>query len=85
MTTRAEDYDLWCKIAFNGHRIENLDEFLFEYREDITAYKHRVEEFKLKKYWIGKASNKKSDLIYAFKPLLAGLVPGCLMIRRKIK
>ncbi len=90
LTTRAEDYDLWCKIAFNGHRIENLDEFLFEYREDITAYKkrkykHRVEEFKLKKYWIGKASNKKSDLIYAFKPLLAGLVPGCLMIRRKIK
>ncbi|MFQ9924822.1 MAG: glycosyltransferase family 2 protein [Beduini sp.] len=90
LTTRAEDYDLWCKIAFNNYEIENLDLFLFEYREDINAYKkrkykHRVEEYQLKKYWIKKCSAKKKYLLYAYKPLLVGLIPSSLMIRRKIR
>ena len=90
LTTRAEDYDLWCKLAYSGYKLRNLNDFLFEYREDLSAYKkrkykHRIEEFKIKYQWINKASNKKIDLLYAFKPLLVGLIPKFIMIRRKIR
>lgn len=90
LTTRAEDYDLWCKIAFEGYEIKNLNSFLFEYREDIgdykkRKYKHRIEEYHLKKYWIKRTSNKKIDLLYAYKPLVVGLIPSFFMIHRNIK
>lgn len=90
LTTRAEDYDLWCKIAYIGYNIENLNDFLIEYREDFNAYKkrkykHRIEEYKIKKSWIKRVSNQGKDIIYAYKPLIVGLVPSFIMIRRKIK
>ena len=90
LTTRAEDYDLWCKLLSNGFRIVNLQEFLFEYREDYSSYKKRkykcrIEEYKIKKSWIQKTSKNKIMLIYAYKPLIVGLIPGFIMKRRKVK
>ena len=90
MTHRAEDYDLWCKIAEKGYGLANLSEFLFEYREDINAYKKRkykfrIEEFKIKSYWIKRANLSKINYIYALKPLFVGLIPSQIMIKRKIK
>lgn len=90
LTSRAEDYDLWCKIAYKGYEINNLNEFLFEYREDENAYKkrkyiHRIEEYKLKKFWIKKCFCNKALLIYAYKPLIVGLIPKFIMVKRKIK
>lgn len=88
LTTRAEDYDLWCKMAERGSKIKNLNTFLLEYREDRDSLKkrkyiHRIEEFKLKKYWIKRAGYKQSLLIYAYKPLIVGLIPNFIMARRK--
>lgn len=88
LTTRAEDYDLWCKIASKGYKIENLEEFLFEYREDKDSYKkrkykHRIEEYKLKKYWIKRTANLRY-IIYAYKPLIVGLIPTSIMFKRKL-
>ena len=88
LTTRAEDYDLWCKIASKGYKIENLNEFLFEYREDKDSYKkrkykHRIEEYKLKKYWIKKSANIRY-IMYAYKPLIVGLIPSSIMFKRKL-
>ena len=90
LTTRAEDYDLWCKILSKGYKINNLNDFLFEYREDYAAYKkrtykHRIEEYKIKKYWIEKESNNRMALIYALKPLIVGLIPGFILKKRKVK
>lgn len=89
-TKRAEDYDLWCKLCYKGYTICNLSDFLFEYRENKKAYKkrkyhNRIEEYHLKKFWIKKALGKKRYYIYAVKPLIVGLIPKSLMIRRKIK
>ena len=90
LTRRAEDYDLWCKLGEKKFKIEIIDEYLFYYREDKNGlkkrkYKHRVEEFRLKKYWIKKCSNNKRLLLFAYKPLLVGLIPDFIMTRRKIK
>lgn len=89
-TRRAEDYDLWCKISEKGYRLTNLPERLFEYREDINAYKkrkykYRIDEFKIKSYWIKRANLSIINYIYAIKPLLVGLIPSYIMIKRKIK
>lgn len=90
LTHRAEDYDLWCKIAERGYKLANLPEYLFEYRETIKAYKKRkykfrIEEFKIKKYWIKRANLSIINYIYAIKPLFVGLIPSKIMTKRKIK
>lgn len=79
LTTRAEDYDLWCKIAAGGGTIAVLPQVLFQYREDQSnlvrrKYKYRVQEARLKCHWI-RRYGRASDLLYAVKPLLVGLLP----------
>ena len=80
LTTRAEDYDLWCKLCETGETVGNIPEILFQYREDENnivrrKYKYRVQEFRLKWYWIRRAKRPVSQLLYAIKPLLVGLIP----------
>lgn len=90
LTRRAEDYDLWCKISERGYKLANLSERLFEYREDINAfkkrkYKFRIDEFKIKAYWIKRSNLSIINYIYAIKPLIVGLVPSQIMMRRKVR
>lgn len=79
LTTRAEDYDLWCKIASGGGVIAALPQRLFQYREDQSnivrrKYKYRIQEARLKCHWI-KRIGRPADLVYAMKPLVVGLLP----------
>lgn len=79
LTTRAEDYDLWCKIVRDGGTITVLPQILFRYREDQSnivrrKYKYRIQEAKLKYRWI-RQIGRTADLFYAVKPLLVGLLP----------
>lgn len=79
LTTRAEDYDLWCKIVRDGGTIAVLPQILFRYREDQSnivrrKYKYRIQEAKLKYRWI-RQIGRTADLFYAVKPLLVGLLP----------
>lgn len=79
LTTRAEDYDLWCKIGSSGGQIAALSHILFQYREDQSnvvrrKYKYRIQEARLKYHWIRKIG-RFQDLPYAVKPLLVGLLP----------
>lgn len=78
-TTRAEDYDLWCKICSAGGVIANSAEIAFQYREDQSnisrrKYKFRVQESRLKLHWMRQSGQLRS-WPYAVKPLLVGLVP----------
>lgn len=80
LTTRAEDYDLWCKLCERGYVIANMPQILFHYREDDSnlvrrKYKYRVQEARLKFYWIRKANRPIGELYYALRPLLVGLIP----------
>ena len=80
LTTRAEDYDLWCKLCEKGGQLANMSEILLQYREDTSnitkrKYKYRVQEAKLKAYWIKRAGLPKICAFYAVRPLLIGLLP----------
>ena len=80
LTTRAEDYDLWCKLCEKGYKIANMPQILFQYREDESnivrrKYKYRIQEAKLKMSWMYKTKQPLGVYIYAIKPLLVGLIP----------
>lgn len=89
LTTRAEDYDLWCKLSSINCEFEILDEVLFNYREDIDGlkkrrYKFRIQECKLKFYWIKQSNMNPLYYAYAVKPLIVGVIPkNILKIIRK--
>lgn len=87
-TRRTEDYDLWCKIMAIGGEIENLQTFDFLYREDLSGlnkrkYKYRIQEFRIKIYWMRKTKQKLGIYIYAIKPLFVGLLPNKLLYYMK--
>lgn len=80
LTTRAEDYDLWCKLCEHGGRVANMGEILFRYREDASnlvrrKYKYRIQEARLKAAWVKRAGLPLPAYRYALKPLLVGLIP----------
>ena len=57
-----------------------MSEILLQYREDTSnitkrKYKYRVQEAKLKAYWIKRAGLPKICAFYAVRPLLIGLLP----------
>lgn len=83
-TERAEDYDLWCKILESGGKIINIQEYHFLYREAIDGlkkrkFRYRIQEAKLKFYWIKRTKQPMIIYIYAIKPIIIGLIPACLM------
>lgn len=80
LTTRAEDYDLWCKLCEKGAVIANTNHVLFQYREDESnivrrKYVYRLQEARLKWHWIRRAKRPITELRYAIKPLIVGLIP----------
>ena len=80
LTMRAEDYDLWCKMCEKGRNLCVIPESLFFYREDVSnivkrKYRYRIQEAKLKKYWIRRTNMPRSYLWYVVKPLIVGLIP----------
>lgn len=83
-TQRAEDYDLWCKILEKGGKIKNLQEYHFLYRESIQGLKkrkfqYRLQEAKIKAYWIKRTNQPVYFYIYSIKPIIVGLIPAKLM------
>lgn len=91
LTQRAEDYDLWCKLLSNKFKIYNLDIPLLYYRESFFSikkrkYKYRLQEAKLKFYWMKKENVSIRYYLYALKPLIVGLIPMRIMniYKRKI-
>lgn len=80
LTTRAEDYDLWCKLCMAGKALVRLPDKLLCYREDSAnvsrrKYRYRIQEAKLKNHWRKKAGMPLSFVRYAIKPLIVGLLP----------
>ncbi|UTY38145.1 hypothetical protein NMU03_10645 [Allocoprobacillus halotolerans] len=91
LTQRAEDYDLWCKLLSKNFKIYNLDIPLLYYRESFFSikkrkYKYRLQEAKLKFYWMRKEKVSIHHYLYAIKPLFVGLIPMRIMniYKRKI-
>lgn len=90
-TRRGQDYDLWCKFYFAGYRGTNLELVLLDYCESQESVKrrkfiYRYNVYKKKRYWRRRFSLPLYYSLYAYKELIAGLVPKkILLIRRKLK
>ncbi len=85
---RVEDYDLLMRLYAKGYQGYNLAEQLFNYREDILAYKKRsyqcrINEFRVRCQGFRALGIRNGNWRYVLKPLFVGLVPTCVM--RKIR
>lgn len=91
LTHRAEDYDLWCKIAEKGYQLHNLSDIVLKYRQDAVSIKkrkycYRIEEFRIKNYWRKRMGYSIKYIVFAIKPLLVGLLPSSVYMKlKKIK
>lgn len=77
---RVEDYHLWFKLYIAGYRLFSLDECLYKMRDDSDAYKrrnlkNRINETRLKLWGFKKIKIPFSKYIWAFKPIIAYLMP----------
>ncbi|MEG2413287.1 MAG: glycosyltransferase [Clostridia bacterium] len=88
--TRLEDYDLWCKFYQKNYQGFVLEERLLNYREDLSNFKKRKYKFRVqlsknmlkwaKKFQLGFAMK-----LFALKPLIVGLVPSSILLKKRKK
>lgn len=87
---RTEDFDLWCKLYYEGFRGYNLKEILLDYYEARESYgkrkyKYRICEYKLKKKWRKKLRIPKRYAIFSYRPLIVGLLPVKVLMKHHTK
>lgn len=87
-TTRAEDYELFMRLYANGYRGYNMQEFLFQYREDIHAfskrkYRYRLNELRVRYRGYCALGILKGHWLYVMKPLVVGLIPKRVMQKHR--
>jgi len=88
---RVEDINLWIKLYAKGYRCYNIQEPLYKMRNDENAYKRRKYKYRINSVYVrlqGCRLLKAEPICYvkAFKPMLAGLIPGNIrkIIKRKM-
>lgn len=77
---RVEDYDLWVKIYAAGYRGMNLEEPLYQMRDDRDAYSRRKFRFRLNEARVIRKAIRllklpKWQYYRALRPILVGLMP----------
>lgn len=80
---RAEDYELWVKMYEKGYRGMNLEEPLYQMRDDRRAvlrrkFKYRITEFRVRCAAVNRLHLSKIGYLYALRPLLIGILPAGL-------
>lgn len=89
-TRRAEDYDLWLRLYAMGYRGANIQETLFQYREDAFAYtkrkyRYRIDEAIVRYQGFSRLKLFPVAWIYVLKPLVVGLIPGWLLRKMRAR
>lgn len=79
-TCRTEDYDLFMRMYALGMQGANLQENLYDYREDREnmakrKYHYRVNEAIIRCQGFWKLGLLPQGILYVIKPLLVGLIP----------
>lgn len=85
---RVEDYEFLMRLYACGYRGYNMQEMLFSYREDRNSYKkrryrYRFHECRIRLKGFRDLGILRGHLLYVAKPLIAGMVPVCVM--RKVR
>lgn len=81
---RTEDYELFMRMYAAGYYGYNLQEILFQYREDQAAYSkrkfcYRINEARVRYRGFRLLGILKGNICYVIKPLLAGMIPVQVM------
>lgn len=86
---RSEDYDFFMRLYAAGYVGYNIQDTLFQYREDLNAYekrkyRYRVNECLVRYLGFRRLRILKGNFRYVCRPLAAGMIPHKLMyhIRR---
>lgn len=84
ITRRLEDYDLFMRLYANGYKGYNMQEFLYQFREDNDAFKRRAYKYRWDEIQVRYRGFKELGLmpngwIYVIKPLIVGLIPQKLL------
>lgn len=90
---RVEDYHLWVKMYHAGYKGKNLDESLYQMRDDRNAYKRRKFRYRINEAYVKILAVSQLDLpcygyLYALKPIIVGLLPTWLydmLHKRRLK
>ncbi|MDQ0256585.1 glycosyltransferase EpsE [Evansella vedderi] len=82
-TYRVEDYDLWFRMYANGSRGYNIQEVLYDVRDDRSAINRRKYIHRVKEAYVRFSGYKLLELplasyIYALRALVVGLIPSVL-------
>lgn len=80
---RVEDFDLWVKLYAAGYRGMNLNESLYYFRDDRNAisrrkFRYRINEARVICKAIRLLKLPIWNYIYAFRPIIIGLLPTWL-------
>ena len=89
-TMRGQDFDLWCKMYACGYKGYVLSDILFDYYEDRNKIKEIKAKYRLNNYrthmiWRKKMGLPKKYDLYAYKELLAIIIPQKLLVKYKKK
>lgn len=88
-TLRCEDYEIFMRLRQLGYRGYNLQEYLFEYREDRSSYAKRKWKYRVNEARLRYRNFKKMGILfpkgwlYVLRPIVGFFVPNGLI--RKCK
>lgn len=91
ITRRAEDYDLFMRMYADGYKGYNMQEFLYQFREDDDAFKRRAYKYRWDEVQVRYRGFKALGLmpkafLYVIKPLVVGLISQKILVRlRKMR
>ncbi|WP_026572827.1 glycosyltransferase family 2 protein [Bacillus sp. UNC438CL73TsuS30] len=85
-TLRCEDYDLFMRLYAMGRKGYNIQEKLFKFRENQSAYqrrkyKYRLDEAKVRYKGFKELGLMPKGALYTIKPLIVGLLPQTFLAR----
>lgn len=77
---RVEDYHLWFKLYAKGYIGYNIQENLYNYRDDMDAVNRRTWNNRINEYYVRKIGYRMLKIslfkrVYMFKPIILGIIP----------
>lgn len=77
---RVEDYHLWVKMYENGFKGMNIQEALYQMRDDRNAqgrrkFRYRLNEAYVKAYAVRHLKLRSTGYLYCLRPILIGMLP----------
>lgn len=77
---RVEDYDLWVRFYSNGFQGKNINDPLYQMRDDRDAFRRRKLKYRINEAYVVVQAVKQLGLpmrwyVFSAKPILLGLMP----------